>query len=67
MSVCLASAAYCSETNEPILMRFLLLNLVLGPIACVNLVMFSEAVSPVHMCSRPSNLDKNPESHQKKR
>ena len=34
--VCLALAANCSETNEPILMRFLLLNLVLSPIVCVK-------------------------------
>ena len=59
--VCLALAAYCSETYEPIWMRVLLLNLVLGPIDCV---MIGLAVWPVHMLSRPWNLKKNPESHQ---
>ena len=37
LSVCLALAVYCWETNELILMWFLLLNLVLGPIDCVEI------------------------------
>ena len=37
LCVCLALVAYYSETIEPILMRFLLLNLVLGPIDCVKM------------------------------
>ena len=35
--VCLALVAYCSETNEPILMWILLLNLVLGPMDCIKI------------------------------
>ena len=37
LSVCLTLAAYYLETNELILMRFVLLNLVLGLIDCVEI------------------------------
>ena len=37
LCVCLALAAYCSKTNKLILMHFLLLNLVLGPIDYVKI------------------------------
>ena len=35
--VCVAFAVYCSGTNEPILLQFLLLNSVLSPIDCVKM------------------------------